>query len=491
VSDPLALLPLALAAGGGRIGVAGDDTLFDAQQLVAAGLTLLQRSAPLVRALSGRRSAILLPTTPSYLTALAASEGRGAVLVNPLAAPREIAFQCAEANVGAVFTTSALASRLPAGMPIVLLDDAPRTASVVTPDRTQEVDLGSHHGLSIAGERDVRGRDEEAVVVYTSAMAGTPLGAVLTHANMLANARSTVDAAGNGADDDVLALLPFSHLFGLTVAGGAPLLAGGRVRTMERFHPVRAVELLADGITEVVGVPAVFHSMLAAIERRGLDLHGSALRLCICGGAVLPIELQDRWADVTGVELRQGYGLTEAAPVCLFNRVDRPNVRGTLGVPFPGVDVAIMSPAHYPATQREAGDATRLRDGEQGEICVRGDNVSPGYLGNATGLPRRGHWLCTGDAGVRNADGTIRFVGVLKPMFTRNGFNIYPREIERAVLELPGVTSAEVWPIPELAKENDIGLRVTGSVTEDEVRAWCEERLSGYKQPTVIELQHQ
>jgi acyl-CoA synthetase (AMP-forming)/AMP-acid ligase II len=76
-------------------------------------------------------------------------------------------------------------------------------------------------------------------------------------------------------------------------------------------------------------------------------------------------------------------------------------------------------------------------------------------------------------------------------MFTRNGFNIYPREIERAVLELPGVKSAEVWPIPEPAKENDIGLRVTGAVTEDEVRAWCEERLSGYKQPTVIELQLQ
>ena len=213
MSDPLALFPLALAAGGGRIGAAGDDTLLDAQQLVAAGLTLLQRSAPLVRALSGRRSAILLPTVPAYLTALAASEGRGAVLVNPLAAPREIAFQCADANVGAVFTTSALAPRVPAGLPVILLDDAPRTARVVTPDRTQDIDLGSHFGLSIAGESDVRGRDEEAVIVYTSAMAGTPLGAVLTHANLLANARATVNAAANDANDEVLALLPFAHLF--------------------------------------------------------------------------------------------------------------------------------------------------------------------------------------------------------------------------------------------------------------------------------------
>ena len=199
MSDPLALLPLALAAGGGRIGAIGGET-FDAQQLVAAGLTLLQRSAPLVRALSAKRAAILLPTSPQYLTALAASEGRGAVLVNPLAAPAEIAYQCRDANVGAVLTAGSLAARVPAGMPHVLLDDAPRTARVVTPDRTHDVDLGSHHGLSIEGERGVRGRDEEAVIVYTSAMRGTALGAVLTHANLLANARATVDAAAQAAD---------------------------------------------------------------------------------------------------------------------------------------------------------------------------------------------------------------------------------------------------------------------------------------------------
>ena len=490
MSDPLALLPLALAAGGGRIGAAGAE-LFDAQQLVAAGLTLLQRSAPLVRALGRKRSAILLPTSPAYLTALAASDGRGAVLVNPLASPVEIEYQCRDASVGAVFTTESLAARVPAGIPIVLLDGVPRTARVVTAERTQDVDLGSHHGLSIEGERDVRGRDEEAVIVYTSAMRGVPLGAVLTHANLLANARSTVEAVAQTTDDDVLALLPFSHLFALTVTCGAPLLSGARVRTMDRFHPVRAAELLADGVTEVVGVPAVFHALLGAIERRGLDLRGSALRVCICGGAVLPRELQDRWAEVTGVELRQGYGLTEAAPVCLFNRVDRPNARGTLGVPFPGVDVAIMPPADYSpgAARADAGVAAPLADGSTGEICVRGDNVSPGYLGgSAHGLPRRGEWLCTGDEGRRDADGTITFLGLLKPMFTRNGFNVYPRELERVIAELPGVHDVQVSPIPEPSKENDIRVRVRGAVADADVRAWCEARLSAYKQPTVVEI---
>jgi long-chain acyl-CoA synthetase len=493
VSNPLALLPLALAAAGGRIAAIGRDTagVLEAQQLVAAGLTLLQRSAPLVRALSGRRSAILLPTSPAFLTALAASDGRGAVLVNPLAAPAEIAFQLRDADVGAIFTTSSFVTRLPPDLAVVLLEDAPRSARVIAAGATRDVDLGSHHGLTLAGERDVEGRDEEAAVVYTSAMRGTPLGAVLTHANLLANARSTVDALAVVPEDHVLALLPFAHLFGLTVTGSAPLLVGARVSTMDRFHPARAAELLASGgITAVVGVPAVYHAMLAAIERGGIDLRGGPLRLAVCGGAELAVDLQDRWADATGVELRQGYGLTEASPVSLFNRVDRPNARGTLGTPFPGVDVAILPPSDY--ASRSAGESTgtvSLPDGQAGEIAVRGASVFRGYLHDAQGgLPRRGEWLMTGDRGVRDADGSFRFVGLLKPMFTRNGFNVYPAELELAVREMPGVELVEVRALPEPVRENDILLRVWGTVSEDDVRRWCETRLSAYKQPSVVEI---
>ena len=491
MSNPLALLPLALAAGGGHIAAAGaapgDD--FETQQLVAAGLTLLRRSAPLVRALTGRRSGLLLSTSPTFITALAASDGRGAVLINPLAAPPEIAFQCADANVGAVFTTSAFAARLPNGLPTVLLDAAPRRARVVANGRSDEVDLGSHHGLALEGERDVSGRDEEAVIVYTSAMRGTPLGAVLTHANLLANARSTIDAFANTANEHVLALLPFAHLFGLTVTAAAPLLLGGRVTTMERFNASKAAELLGGGVTQVVGVPAVFHALLTAIVRRGVDLRDSALRLCVCGGAALPIELQERWADVTGIELREGYGLTEAGPVCLFNRTDRPNVRGAMGTALLNVDVGIFPPARYGSEAVGAErEASPLEDGTPGEICVRGANVFRGYLGDHRGLPRRGEWLCTGDEGVRDADGSVRFLGLLKPMFTRSGFNVYPRELERVVGAMPGVTHAEVRGLPDPFKENDILLRVRGSVRDAEVKLWCEQRLSAYKQPSVIEI---
>ncbi len=489
MSDPLALLPLAIAAGGGRISAAGESGAdYEAQQLIAAGLTLLQRSAPLVRALSGRRSAILLPTSPAYLTALAASDGRGAVLINPLAAPAEIAFQCRDANVGAIYTSTAFASRLPSGLPAVFFDAAPNRATVVIDDGSTVVDLGSHHGLMLEGERDVEGRDEEVAVVYTSAMRGTALGAVLTHRNLLANARSTIDALGITSDEHVLAILPFAHLFGLTVTASAPLMVGGRVTTMERFTPVKALELMAGGVTLVAGVPAVYHALLTTITRKGIDLRSTPIRLCICGGAPLPVELQDRWADVTGHELRQGYGLTEGGPVCLVNRADRPNRRGTMGVALPGVDVRIFPPAHYDNGAVEEPEVDSLPDGVDGEICVRGENVFRGYLHDRAGLPRRGAWLCTGDRGVREADGSVRFLGLLKPMFTRNGFNVYPREIERVVGAMPRVTRVVVENRPDAVKENEVVLRIHGMVSEDAVKRWCEERLSAYKQPSVIEI---
>ena len=494
------LLPLRAAAGRGSV-----DGI-PAPALVSAGFTLLQRCAPLVRALAGRRSGILLPSSPQFLLALAASDGRGAVLINPLASGAEVAHQLRDANVGAVFTVRALEGKLPAEMPRVLLDDAPRAAGFVAPDRGPvDVDLGSHFGLDLEGDAEATGRDEECAVVYTSAMAGTPLGAVLTHRNLITNARQTVQAAENEPDDHLLAVLPFSHLFGLTVSLIAPMMVGARVTTMPRFNPIAAVDLIErEGITEIVGVPAVFAGLLAAIARRGGTLNAPALRLCICGGAPLDVALQEQWEDVTGVPLRQGYGLTEASPVALFNRVNADNVNGTLGLPFPGVQVSIRDP--------ESG--AELPPGTLGEICVAGDTVFRGYVSElpaaneflvtpaaasaaqerarSAGLRTRDGWLHTGDRGLLRADGRVEFHGLIKPMFTRNGFNIYPRELELALERMPGVRNARVSAIPEPAREHDIAVAVTrdGSrdLSEADVKDWCERQLAQYKQPSRIEI---
>lgn len=475
------LLPLRAAAGGGTV-----DGL-DSSRLVAAGFTLLQRSVPLVRALAGRRAGILLPTSPQFLIALAAGDGRGAVLLNPLSSPAEIAHQLADANVGAVFTVAALQQKLPADCLRVLLDEAPATAVVVTPGgASQIVDLGSHFGLELEGDADAPGRDEECAIVYTSAMRGTALGAILSHRNLLANARQTVAVTALTADDHALAVLPFSHLFGLTASLIAPLLAGARVTTVPRFNALSVVELLeGEGITQLVGVPAIFAGLLAAIERRGGSLKADRLRLCICGGAPLRVQLQERWAATTGVELRQGYGLTEASPVALFNRVQDPNVRGTLGLPLPGVRVSV----------RDSQTSEELGAGEEGEICVAGETVFRGYVGDAMGSAPRGlrvrdGWLHTGDRGLIRADGRVEFRGVYKSMFTRNGFNVYPAELERVVGAMPGVERVRVTALPDAAREHEIALEITGdaTLTEATVRAWCEAQLAKYKQPARITI---
>ncbi len=470
------LLSLRAAAGGGSV-----DGI-DAAALVSAGFTLLQRSAPLVRALAGKRAAILLPTSPQFLVALAASDGRGAALINPLATPSEIGHQLRDADVGAVFTVASLASRLPTGVTHVILDEAPARARIVTAENAAGtvVDLGTHFGLSIEGDAEAPGRDEECAIVYTSAMAGTPRGAILTHRNLITNARQTVEAAGLTRDDHVLAVLPFAHLFGLTVSGIAPLIAGAGVSTMERFNPLGAVDLVVRGeVTMLVGVPAIFGAMLSAIDRRGGPLRDTALRVGICGGAVLDPAVQDRWFEATGVELRQGYGLTEASPVALFNDMRHPNRRGTLGVPMPGVRVSVRDP--------QSGE--ELGQDAVGEICVAGDTVFRGYVrGGEAGLRVREGWLHTGDLGLRRADGAFEFRGLLKRMFTRNGFNVYPAEVERVLRALPGVADVRVSAVPDAASEHAVHLSLSGTVSEAEVRAWADARLSPYKRPSSVEL---
>ena len=469
------LLTLRAAAGGGSIdGIA-------AARLVAAGFTLLQRSPALVRALAGRRAAILVPTSPQFVVALAASDGRGAVLVSPLATDTEIAYQLHDANVGAVFTLRALGSRLPQGMVHAVLDDAPGTAEVVASDGTSSrVDLGSHFGLELEGDGDEPGRDEECVIVYTSAMAGRPLGAILTHRNLLANARQAVQAVQLGTGDHLLALLPYSHLFGLTASAIAPLIAGARVTTMARFNAIAAVDRIAnESVSILVGVPAIFAALLTAIERHAGRFRAPALRLCICGGAPLAEELQTRWAAATGVELRQGYGLTEASAIALCNRLPESNARGTIGVPFPGVRVSIRDPAR----------SEPLEPGTAGEICIAGDTVFRSYVsGGHDGLHVRDGWLHTGDRGVENADGTYAFHGLLKPMFTHNGFNVYPREVERVIGELPGVRAVRAFAIPDSATEHEVEVEVVGTVSEADVKVWAESRLSAYKRPSRITI---
>lgn len=261
--DPFSLVPMAAAAHGGRV----DD--FDTRQLAAAGVTLLQRSAPLVRALSGKRSAILLPASPQSLVALAASDGRAAVLIDPRVERAEIARRLRDANVGAVFTNVALAEGLPHELPRVLLDDAPRTAKVIAAGASRDVDLGSHHGLSVEGESDAPGSDEDVALVY-SPVAPSFTPTMLTHREVLAAARASAAAARIANDDQVLAPRTVASLPELAVGLIGPLLAGARVMTMPVFNVPRVVEMVLSGdVTRVVADAGMHRELVAELERRG------------------------------------------------------------------------------------------------------------------------------------------------------------------------------------------------------------------------------
>jgi len=217
--DPLALLPYALAAAGGRV------DSYEVSSLIAAGVTLLQRSASLVRALSGRRSALLLPPGPAWLVALAASDGRGAVLLDAKTASDDLARALARRDVGAVFTIEALAHRLPAETPRVLLDRAPASATVISGDRRVDVDLGSHFGLDLVGDTEGPGSQEECIVLDAP-------DRVLTHADVLGHARALLHRIPYTPVDTTLAVPTWQTwpLLGATLI--APLLIGGRVATV-------------------------------------------------------------------------------------------------------------------------------------------------------------------------------------------------------------------------------------------------------------------
>ena len=295
MTDPLSLLPLAIAARGGSI----DGK--PASQWVAAGLTLLQRSAPLVRALAGRRSGILLPTSAHFLTALGASEGRSALLLHAHASSDELRAQLSLADVGALFTLASFLPQVP-DLPVVLLDGAPRSAQLRAGDRCWDIDLGSHFPLDLEGDPDAVGSDEEVAVVCAPWSSGGQLSSFATHRDLLARGREVCRAASLTADDRVLAALSYCDLQGLLAGAVAPLLCGASVFTLRDPDPDAVGEAIArDAITTLVGAPDLFASLLESKHRTPAL---ASLRACLAPmGPHGAADLANLWNAATGVPL--------------------------------------------------------------------------------------------------------------------------------------------------------------------------------------------
>lgn len=323
--------------------------------------------------------------------------------------------------------------------------------------------------------------DDPLLLSYTSGTTGKPRGAILTHANCFWTNLSFDRTSGIAADDVILQVLPQFHSGGWNVQ---PLLAwwkGATVVLEPSFDPGRALRLIEEKrVTTMMGVPATYLFMAEQPEFGAVDL--SSLRLAVVGGAPMPESLLRTWHE-RGVEIVQGYGLTEAAPnVLCLPPEDAGRKLGYAGKPYPHVDVAL----------RDVEAGVLLVGAATGELVVRGPNVFAGYWGNPEGTAAAfaDGWLRTGDLAERDEEGYYRIVGRLKELVISGGENVYPAEIEDVLHAHPAVAEAAVVGVPDERWGEVcvafVALRQVGTADKEELLEWCRGRLARFKVPKEI-----
>jgi fatty-acyl-CoA synthase len=408
-----------------------------------------ERSEALAGGLSrGDRVATLTGNSPEHVVTFFACAKAGAILL-PISwrlSPHEVAYQ---------------------------LDNAEATFFLVE-DEYAELGDEALSLASVAPARAIQGGTEVGtgpepndplLLIYTSGTTGRPKGAPLTHANCFWTNLSFDLATGVSGRDVVLQCLPQFHVGGWNVH---PLLAwwkGARLVLERSFDAERALRLIGEKrVTTMMGVPANYLFMSQAPGFADADL--SSLRRAVVGGAPMPVALLDEWAE-RGVEIVQGYGLTEAAPnVLCLPPEDARRKAGWAGKPYPYVECAL---------------------GDDSELLVRGPNVFPGYWRNpeATAAAIRDGWLHTGDVAERDAEGFYRIKGRIKDLVISGGENVYPAEIEDVLDAHPSVVESAVVGVPDERWGEVCAAFVVLSdeTTEDELLAHCRERLARFKVP--------
>ncbi|WP_225095142.1 long-chain fatty acid--CoA ligase [Streptomyces sp. CoH27] len=331
-----------------------------------------------------------------------------------------------------------------------------------------------------------RAADDPAVIFYTSGTTGVPKGAVLSHFNIVMNATvNAFDANDIRADDIALGALPLFHAFGQTVSLNSTWRAGATLVLLPRFDAARAIELMvAEGVNTFHGVPTMYVA-LAAAAPHAADL--PELRVCISGGASLPVAVLERFEEAFGARIYEGYGLSETSPTATVNQPLFGTRAGTIGHPLWGVDVEIA--------RAESEDRIELLPaGELGEVVIRGHNVFSGYLGRpeATAEALVDGWFRTGDLGTKDDEGFLRIVDRKKDVIIRGGYNVYPKEVEEVLMRHPSIAQAAVIGLPdELHGEEVCAVVVPAPDTAVDAAAlteWSKEHLGRHKYPRRVEF---
>jgi long-chain acyl-CoA synthetase len=323
---------------------------------------------------------------------------------------------------------------------------------------------------------------EVAALQYTGGTTGTPKGAILTHANLAANAAQSLAWAPGLVDGEetFLAVLPMFHAYGLTLCLTAAVALAARVVLMPRFDPEQTLEAIRrTRPTFLPGVPPIYARLAEAAKEQGVDL--TSIRYALSGAMPLPADLIQRWEELTGGLLIEGYGMTETSPITIGNPMSQARRPGSIGVPYPSTRIRVVDPQD---------PAREVPNGAPGELIVQGPQVFAGYWERpeesaAVLLP--GGWVRTGDVVEQDADGFLRMVDRVKDLIITGGFNVYPGEVEAVLRAHPDVADAAVVGLPGADGSETVAAAVVArpgrTLAADTLRAHCREHLAGYKVP--------
>ncbi|MEK5390517.1 long-chain-fatty-acid--CoA ligase [Margalitia sp. FSL K6-0131] len=463
----------------------------------------------------GDKVAIMLPNGPqsviSYFGVLYA--GGVVVQTNPLYTERELAYQMEDSEAKAIITLDILFPRVTKIMGKTSINDIIVTAvkdylpfpkNIVYPfiqkKQTGMVVKIEHSGHQHLLKRIIAETPAEdpqadpefdfendlALLQYTGGTTGFPKGVMLTHKNLVANA-TMCDAwiyKAKKGEEVVLGLLPFFHVYGMTAVLILSIMQGYKMVLLPKFDAETTLKTIQkQRPTLFPGAPTIYIGLLNHPDIKKYDL--SSIDSCISGSAPLPIDVQERFEEVTGGKLVEGYGLTESSPVTHANFVwDKKRVKGSIGVPWPDTDSAIFS--------LETGEI--LPPGEIGEIAVKGPQVMKGYWNRPeeTEQVLKNGWLFTGDLGYMDEEGYFYVVDRKKDMIIAGGYNIYPREVEEVLYEHPDIQEAVVAGIPDPYRGETVKayivLKENANVTESDLNAFTRKHLAAYKIPRIYEF---
>jgi len=470
---------------------------------------LSDRFAASMRSLAirkGDRVILLLPNSPQFLIAYYGILKAGAVVVplNPLSAERELEFYLADSGAEMVITIplflnkvaplrsktplryivySRLADFLP--FPLNLVQGFREQRLIRRQDAAAMLDfkklLKQAHGSDWHPEPVQP--DGMAVLIYSGGTTGIAKGIMLSHFNLVANAHQVI-AWGHLTDEQgVLAVLPLFHGFGMSVTMNAAVLAGGEIILVPRFNAKQIAKTIQKYRPSFfIGVPTMFVQLsnLPDIHR----FNFSSLRGTFVGAAPLTKTIKDEFEKKTGGRMIEGYGLTEAVTAIMANPYQGMHKVGSIGIPFPDVDVKIVN----------LDDGHDLAPGDLGEIALRSPTVMLGYYKNDEETKKTivDGWLYTGDIGYMDQDGYFYITDRKKDLIIVGGFNVFPREIDELIYQHPKVKEGISIGIPDPRKGERIKVYVVlkegESATQEELIAYFKERLTPYKVPSEVEF---